>query len=128
MLNDPELLCHLQNLRRDIAQISRRTLIIVRFLNSTFAALLAAGTYVVLDDWGAYEFWMRSSAITVFVIAYLILDRLFCRAEPDWKPLALAWRSLAFIRADEQSARPVIASRPQQARVGTVSRARSATP
>jgi hypothetical protein len=97
MLNDPELLDHLQDLQRDIAQINRRMLIVVRFLNSALAVLLAAGTYVAVESWGLLEFWMRSSAITVLVIAYLILDRLFCRSEFELKPLSLPrWLWKAF--------------------------------
>jgi hypothetical protein len=97
MLNDPELFDHLQNLQRDITQINRRTLIVVRFLNSALAVLLAAGTYVAVESWGFLEFWMRSSAITILVVTYLVLNRLFCRSEPELKLLSLPrWVRKAF--------------------------------
>ena len=102
MLNDPELLDQLLNLQRDLAQIGRRTIIVVRFLNSALAVLLAAGTYVMVEGWGLLEFWMRSSAITVFVVTYLALDRLFCSSEPDAKPLSLSWWVRKAFQNDER--------------------------
>ena len=102
MPNDVELREHLRDLQRDVAQINRRTLIIVRFLNGALAALLATGTYVAIESWDVYEFWVRSSAITVLVVSYLILDRLLCRSELERKPLSLLWRSLKMVQDDEQ--------------------------
>jgi hypothetical protein len=115
MLNDPELLDDLQNLQRDIAQINRRMLIVVRFLNSALAVLLAAGTYAAVASWGLLEFWMRSSAITVLVVSYLILDRLFCRSELDLKPPSLPrwlWRTFQYYE------RPAFVARDDHQRQG----------
>jgi hypothetical protein len=100
--NDLEVLEHLQRIQRDVAEINRRTIIIIRFLVGALAALLAIGTYVAVESWGFDEFWMRSSAITVLVISYLILDRQFCHPEREQRPLSLLGRSLKVFQHDEQ--------------------------
>jgi hypothetical protein len=82
MTDDSGLANHLESLQRDLAQLGRWMVIVIRFLDAALAALLAIGTYLAMDSWDAYEFWSRSFAITVFVVAYMLLDKIFVQSVP----------------------------------------------
>ena len=82
MTEDSGLADHLENLQRDLSQLARWMVIVIRFLDAALAALLAIGTYLAMASWDAYEFWSRSFAITVFVLAYVILDKTLVQSVP----------------------------------------------
>ena len=90
MLDDRDMLDHLETIAREMAKVGRQTLLILRLLNGALALLLAVATYFIVESWDTYEFWVRSATITVFVVAYLVVDKYVVQGRPVARAVAPA--------------------------------------